>query len=173
MEQIIEISLPTAIVCFGVFFIVLFIDFILAKIWTNTNKVKVRSIIKWAWTMWIPLWPIVIGAGSSFIKGIPMPIEILKFGSVPGPASVIYGAFCGLISMAVVKAVKHALEKKGIDINIPDLNDAKLVARRNSVSKKLKESNSFNKQSDISIDITNELSVTSNKSVNHFTENED
>ena len=173
MEQIIEISLPTAIICFGVFFIVLFIDFILAKIWMNTNNTNIRSTIKWVWTMWLPLWPIVLGIGVIFINGIPMPIEIAELGPVPGPSSIIYGAFCGLIAMAVVKAIKHALEKKGIDITIPDLDEAKLLARQDLVSKKLKNSNNIVKHNIItekSMSVENKII---DSGLNNFTENED
>lgn len=135
MDQIVDIGLPTAIACLGVFFIVLFVDYILNKIWTYTSKAWVRAVIKWTWTMWAPLWPIALGAGGGLVKGLPMPEAVAKLGHVPGLVSVIYGAFCGMISMAVVKQIKFALEKKGIDVSIPDLSLAKIQAKREQVDK--------------------------------------
>jgi len=135
MEQLIDIGLPTAIASLGVFFVVLFVDYILNKIWTYTSKDWVRASIKWSWTIWAPLWPIAIGASGGFIKGLPMPEMVAKLGHVPGLVSVIYGAFCGMISMAVVKQIKFALEKKGIDVTVPDLSLAKIQAKRELVDK--------------------------------------
>lgn len=128
MDQIVNIAVPTAVVCLGIFFVILFIDFILARIWSITSNVKIRETIKWVWTMWLPLWPIALGAVEGTMKSMPLPDMIAKLGSDPGPVSVTYGAFCGLISMAVVKAIKHALEQKGIDVDIPDLSMARMDA---------------------------------------------
>jgi len=135
MNQITDIGLPITIVCLGVFFIVLFVDYILNKIWTHTSRNWVRASIKWTWTMWAPLWPIALGAGSGMLKDLPIPEAVAKLGHVPGLVSIIYGAFCGMISTAVVKQVKFALEKKGIDISIPDLSLAKIQAKREHVNK--------------------------------------
>ena len=88
--------------------------------------------------MWLPLWPIVFGGLGGISKSMPLPEMIAKLGSQPGPVSIIYGAFCGMISMAVVKAIKHAAEQKGIDVEIPDLSVAKLVAKKDNTSSRLK-----------------------------------
>lgn len=135
MDQILDIGLPTAIACLGVFFIVYVVDYITDKVWTNVSKPWVRLAIKWTWTMWLPLWPIAIGAAGGMMKGLPLPEAVAKLGPVPGLVSVIYGAFCGMISMGVVKAIKHALEKKGIDVKVPDLGEAKLRAKQEKVDK--------------------------------------
>lgn len=135
MDQILDITLPTAIACLGIFFIVYIVDFITDKIWASTSKPWIRSVIKWAWTIWLPLWPIAIGGAGGMMKGLPLPAAVVALGPAPGLVSVIYGAFCGMISMAVVKQIKAALEKKGIDVQIPDLGEAKLQAKQNKIDK--------------------------------------
>jgi len=135
MDQLLDIGLPTAIACLGVFFIVYVVDYVTDKVWTNVSKPWVRLVIKWTWTMWLPLWPIAIGAAGGMVKGVPLPEAVAALGPAPGLVSVIYGAFCGMISMGVVKAIKHALEKKGIDVKVPDLGEAKLRAKQEKVDK--------------------------------------
>lgn len=135
MDQILDITLPTAIACLGIFFIVYIIDFITDKIWTATSRPEVRAVIKWTWTMWLPLWPIFLGGAGGIISGLPLPESVKALGPAPGLVSVIYGAFCGLISMAVVKQIKVALEKKGIDVEIADLGEAKLKAKQDKMVK--------------------------------------
>lgn len=137
MDQLVAIGVPTGIACLGVFFIVMFVDFVTAKVWTLTSNKWVRGSIKWVWTMWLPLWPIAIGGLGGILKGMPLPDAVSSLGPYPGPVSVIYGAFCGMISMAVVKAIKHALEQKGIDVEIPDLSVAKLLASKDKTASKL------------------------------------
>lgn len=135
MDQLIDIGLPTLIACFAIFFIVYIFDYITDKIWANTKAPKVRAAIKWTWTMWLPIWPIIIGGIGGLIPGLPLPESIANLGPVPGFVSVVYGGFCGMISMALVKQVDVILEKKGIDIDIPDLGEAKLTAKQKKVEK--------------------------------------
>jgi hypothetical protein len=90
--------------------------------------------------MWLPLWPIAIGAmGVRYIPSIPIPDMILKLAPEPSITWAIYGAFCGLISTAVVKGIKQALEKKGIDLEMPDLKEAKLAVKNGNGKPKLEE----------------------------------
>jgi len=130
MDQVLDIGLPTAIACLGIFFIIYIVDFVTDKVWTNVSRPWIRSAIKWTWTMWLPLWPIILGGAGGLISGLPLPEAVKGLGPVPGLSSVIYGAFCGMISTAVVKQIKVALEKKGIDVEVPDLGEAKLRAKQ-------------------------------------------
>ena len=137
MDQITDIVLPTTIACFGVFFIVFIIDYVTNQIWVNNEDPRVRAVIKWTWTVWTPLWPVFIGGFGGLIEELPVPGMIKALGPTPGLVSVIYGAFCGLISLAVVKQVKHALEQKGIDVKLPTLSEAKVDAKMRRAEKKL------------------------------------
>ena len=138
MEQITDISLSTSLICLGIYFVVLFFQYGAGKVWAAASNKIVRGIIKWVGTMWLPLWPIVIGAaGVRLIPSIPMPKMITDIAPEPGVTWTIYGAFCGMICMAVVKGIKQALEKKGIDLNIPDLQKAKLAVKNGNGKPKL------------------------------------
>lgn len=136
MDQIIDITVPTAIACLGVFFIMMIIEAITNQIWVSSDNSKVRAVIKWVWTVWTPIWPVVIGGAGGFIKDLPMPEMIKALGPTPGLTSVIYGAFCGMISLAVVKQIKYALEQKGIDVTLPTLPEAKSEAKEKRIEMK-------------------------------------
>ena len=130
MEQITDITLATSLICLGIYFVVLFFQYVAGKVWAATPNKFVRGTIKWVGTMWLPLWPIILGgAGVRLIPGIPMPKMITDIAPEPGITWTIYGAFCGMICMAVVKGIKQALEKKGINLEIPDLKKAKLAVK--------------------------------------------
>lgn len=125
MEQITDIWLSTAIICLGVYFVILFFQYAAQKAWVILPNKIVRGIIKWVGSMWLPLWPIMIGSvGVRYIPNIPLPKMILNLAPNPGITWTIYGAFCGFICTAVVKGIKHALEKKGIDLSASDLKIA-------------------------------------------------
>lgn len=125
MEQLTDVGLSTGLICLGIYFVVLFFQYVARKIWAATSNKIVRGVIKWVGSMWLPLWPIAIGAVAvRFIPSIPLPKMITGIAPEPGVAWTIYGAFCGMICMAVVKGIKHYLEKKGINIAVPDLAEA-------------------------------------------------
>lgn len=149
MDQIVDITLPTALICLGVYFVVLFFQYVARKVWASTKNKTVRWAIKWVGTMWLPLWPIAIGAaGARFVPSIPMPKMILELSPDRGITWTIYGAFCGLISVAVVKAIKQLLEKKGIDLEMPDLAEAKLAAKE-SMRPKPKEDSELDSEKEL------------------------
>jgi hypothetical protein len=139
MKQLTDISLSTAVICLGIYFIVVIARFVASKVWAATDNKWVRGTIKWVGTMWIPIWPIIIGSLMvRYVDGIPIPDAIKELvGDHPrSPVLGIYGAFCGLISMAVVKQVKDALAKKGIDVSIADPVLATLDAEKKLMDKR-------------------------------------
>jgi hypothetical protein len=154
MEQITDIGLPAAIICLGVYFIILFFQYIARKVWAATPNKIVRGVIKWVGTMWLPLWPIIIGTMLvRYVPSIPIPKLITDLSPERGITWSIYGAFCGMISMAVVKAIKQLLEKKGINLEISDLKEAKLAVKNGNDKKEApkedKVENEPNKEGEI------------------------
>lgn len=138
MGQLTDIGLSTAIICLGVYFIVFLARYIATKAWIATKNKWVRGTIKWVGSMWLTIWPIIIGWFMlHFVSGIPVPEMIQNLvGDHPhSPVLGIYGAFCGMISGAVVKAVKKVLEKKGIDVTLDDPAEAALAAKQACVDK--------------------------------------
>lgn len=149
MDQITDIGLPTTLICLGIYFVVLFFQYVARRVWAATPNKIVRGIIKWVGTMWLPLWPIALGAvGVRFIPNIPMPKMILDLAPEPGVTWTIYGAFCGMICMAVVKGIKQYLEKKGIDLEMPDLKQAKLAVKNGDGKSDEAEEEGSEEQSD-------------------------
>lgn len=139
MEQLTDIGLHTAIICLGIYFVVHIARTVASKVWIATKNKWVRGTIKWAGTMWLPLWPLIVGWFMlHFVGGIPVPDMIKDLvGDHPhSPVLGIYGMFCGMISTGVVKAVNSALEKRGIDVTLDDPKEAALVAKQAHVDKK-------------------------------------
>ena len=167
MEQLTDISLSTAIICLGIYFVVLIARYVAAKVWTATSNKWVRGAIKWVGTMWLPIWPIIIGwLILHFVDGIPLPEAIKNLvGDHPhSPVLGIYGMFCGMICMAVVKWIKDILAKKGIDVTIHDPAEAVLEADRKVMEKKaekIKNGNGKKSEDEKSEDEKSEDGVTS------------
>ena len=142
MEQLTDIGLSTGILCLGIYFVILIFQYVASKVWIATANKWVRGTIKWVGTMWLPIWPIIIGWFMlHFVDGLPLPEAIKNLvGDHPhSPVLGIYGAFCGMISAAVVKGIKNALKKKGIDVSIHDPAEAKLKAEQKAMDKKIEK----------------------------------
>ena len=139
MEQLLDIGIPTAIICLGIYFVIYIAQYVATKVWVATDNKWVRGTIKWVGTMWLPIWPLAIGWFMlHFVDGIPVPDIITELlGEHPNsPVLGIYGMFCGMISTGVVKATRTALEKKGIDVTMDDPHEAAVVAKQARVDKK-------------------------------------
>ena len=139
MDQLTDIGLHTAIICLGIFFVVYIARYVASRVWTATANKWVRGTIKWVGTMWLGIWPLIIGWFMlHFVSGIPVPDMIKDLvGSHPhSPVLGIYGMFCGMISAGVVKSINSALEKKGIDVTLDDPKEAALAAKQAHVDKK-------------------------------------
>jgi hypothetical protein len=149
MDQITDVGIGTAIICLGIYFVILFFQYVARRVWAATPNKIVRGIIKWVGTMWLPLWPIALGAvGVRYIPNIPVPDMIKNLSPEPGITWTIYGAFCGMICMAVVKGIKQALEKKGISLDMPDLKQAKLALRNDDDKSDVAEEEESEEKSD-------------------------
>ena len=123
MDQIVDISLPTVIICLGIFFVIFIFRYVAKQVWNATQNTIVRGIITWAGTKWLPLWPVVIGSLIvRFVPNAPVPQMIQDLAVERNITWTIYGAFCGLISGAVVKGIKQLLEKKGIKVDLAEAN---------------------------------------------------
>ena len=61
MDQLTNIGLHTAIICLGIYFIIYIARYVATKVWISTSNKWVRGSIKWVGTMWLPIWPLLIG----------------------------------------------------------------------------------------------------------------
>jgi hypothetical protein len=113
----ITMSFQTVILCVTAFMVVTIGRIIGSRLHKSGNK-KVQMVVTWVGTMWLPLWPLIIGALLTMTPGMPLHPKLAEYGAFP---KMMFGAFCGMISTGVIAQVHHMLSKLGVDVNIPGI----------------------------------------------------
>jgi len=117
MKDFVEIvlSFQTAILCVTAFMAVTIGRMVGIRLSKLHNK-KIDLFVKWFGTMWLPLWPLVIGSLLTINQGVHLHPKLAELGLFP---RMMFGAFCGMISTGIITQIQHMLAKLGVDINIP------------------------------------------------------
>lgn len=115
-------SFQTVVLVVAVFMLMTIARIVSARVRKLTSNKFVLGFLKYAGTMWLPLWPIVLGMVLVFTPTMPIHPELA---AVEGMPKALFGAFVGMLNAGLVTALTHVLDKLGIKVNIPGLLSTK------------------------------------------------
>ena len=123
MQEFVEIviSLQTVILCVTIFMIMT-IGRIVADRLKLLDKSKLNMFIKWGGTMWLPLWPLIIGIVLVHLPSMPLHPKLAVLHGMP---KHMFGAFAGMCSAGLITQVSHLLYKMGVEVKIPGMVNTK------------------------------------------------